>query len=362
MNALRVLVVTCAHRGDDARIVQRQISAMVDAGYQVTLIAPEPLQTQVQQHVVIRRATGRRRVSSWFDVLRNVIKYRRQVDLLLVHDLELAALLSFIPGLPQRIFDVHEDLAQSVTDRSWIPAPLSLPTRKFVQLLEKIVTFRFALILAENSYQKRFPGQLVIPNSTHVPLDCPAFVAGDNRVIYIGRISAGRGWRELLRIAEQLKGRAVVHLIGEADHDIRSDVELAHQEEVLHWHGYVANPDALHWAEGSLIGLSLLDDLANYRHSMPTKIAECFARGIPVISSSLPKAKELIDQSESGWIVEPPLAESTVKIIDALLLDIGKRENLGVKAHKFALDNLDWNQDSKIFLAFLRTTAVKKSR
>ena len=50
MNSLRVLVVTCAHRGDDARIVQRQISAMLDAGFEVTLIAPEPLQTQVQQH------------------------------------------------------------------------------------------------------------------------------------------------------------------------------------------------------------------------------------------------------------------------------------------------------------------------
>jgi len=112
MNPLRVLVVTCAHRGDDARIVQRQISAMLDAGFEVTLIAPEPLQTQVQQHVIIRRAIGRRRVSSWFDVLRNVAKHRKTVDLLLVHDLEIAGLLSFMPGLPPRIFDVHEDLAR----------------------------------------------------------------------------------------------------------------------------------------------------------------------------------------------------------------------------------------------------------
>ena len=47
MNALRVLVVTCAHRGDDARIVQRQISAMVDAGFKGVILTPVGEHNQV---------------------------------------------------------------------------------------------------------------------------------------------------------------------------------------------------------------------------------------------------------------------------------------------------------------------------
>ena len=41
------------------------------------------------------------------------------------------------------------------------------------------------------------------------------------------------------------------------------------------------NADALRLVEGSLAGLSLLQDEENFRHSMPTKVAEYMARGVP---------------------------------------------------------------------------------
>ncbi|CAB4532875.1 unannotated protein [freshwater metagenome] len=364
MNPLRVLVVTCAHRGDDARIVQRQISAMLDAGFEVTLIAPEPLQTQVQQHVIIRRATGRRRISSWFDILRNVAKYRKAVDLLLVHDLEIAALLSFMPGLPPRIFDVHEDLAQSVSDRSWIPVGFNSVVQKLVLFFEKVIALRFKFILAEDSYQDERKRNLVIPNSTDIPKDCPPYKGNDRRVVYVGRISIGRGWKEISQIAEQLQGLAEVHLIGEADSDIRTVVQEAHDSGLVIWHGYIANSQALLMIEGALVGLSLLDDLPNYRHSLPTKIGEYFARGIPAIGSALPRTRELIEDAQVGWALHPPFAPQVVRIVQTLVNDPNLRVELGERCHAYAQKKLNWEIDSQKFLSYLREVAsegLKKS-
>jgi glycosyltransferase involved in cell wall biosynthesis len=357
MNPMRVLVVTCAHRGDDARIVQRQISAMLDAGFQVTLIAPEPLQTQVQQHVIIRRAIGRRRVSSWFDVLRNVAKYRKTVDLLLVHDLEIAALLSFMPGLPPRIFDVHEDLAQSVSDRSWIPFGFNSLVRKMVLFFERVITLRFKFILAEDSYQDERKRNLIIPNSTDIPKDCPPYKGSDRRIVYVGRISIGRGWNEILLIAEQLQGLAEVHLIGEADSDIRTAVQEAHDSGLLKWHGYLANSQALLLIEGALVGLSLLDNLPNYRHSLPTKIGEYFARGIPAIGSALPRTQELIEDAGAGWALQPPFVPQVVTIVQTLVNDPKLRVELGERCHAYAQKNLNWEIDSQRFLTYLKEVA-----
>ncbi|MEI8392769.1 MAG: glycosyltransferase [Actinomycetes bacterium] len=357
MNPMRVLVVTCAHRGDDARIVQRQISAMLGAGFEVTLIAPEPLQTQVQQHVIIRRVIGRRRISSWFDVLRNIAKYRKTVDLLLVHDLEIAALLSFMPGLPPRIFDVHEDLAQSVSDRSWIPVGFNPIVKKMILFFERVIALRFIFILAEDSYQDERKRNLVVPNSTFIPKDCPPYKGGDRRVVYVGRISIGRGWNEILQIAEQLQGLAEVHLIGEADSDIRTAVQEAHDSGLLKWHGYLANSQALQMIEGALVGLSLLDDLPNYRHSLPTKIGEYFARGIPAIGSALPRTRELIEDAEVGWALQPPFVPQVVEIVQTLVDDSNLRVELGERCHAYAQKNLNWEIDSQKFLAYLKEVA-----
>src|ERR1051326_7342723 len=47
----------------------------------------------------------------------------------------------------------------------------------------------------------------------------------------------------------------------------------------LHWHGFVPNEQALALADDALAGLSLLQDEANFRVSMPTKVIEYMARG-----------------------------------------------------------------------------------
>ena len=61
----------------------------------------------------------------------------------------------------------------------------------------------------------------------------------------------------------------------------------------LRWLGFLRSEEALARVSGSLAGLSLLNDLPNYRVSLPTKIVEYCVLGVPVITTPLPLASDL---------------------------------------------------------------------
>ena len=63
--------------------------------------------------------------------------------------------------------------------------------------------------------------------------------------------------------------------------------------------------------DGALAGLSLLEDRPNYRHSMPTKVIEYMAHGLPVITTPLPLAADLVERSGCGIVVPFDDAEAT---------------------------------------------------
>ncbi|MFM2077250.1 MAG: hypothetical protein RJA49_1140, partial [Actinomycetota bacterium] len=288
-----VLVATCAHRGDDARIVQRQVDALLRAGHHVTFVAPAPEQTDRDglRHVEIQRVRGRHRLRAWYELLRAIRRERGHADLLIVHDLELVPLCWMLRRPTVKVWDVHEDLAASVQDRAWLPRWLRGAVAWAVRAVERVAPYRYHLLAAEHAYTARLGAVPVVPNSTLVPVDCPPPVAGDHRVVYIGRVSVHRGWPMMRDLALALAGTSEVHVIGEADSDVRDEVQRAHDAGTVVWAGYVPNRDALDRVDGALAGLCLLSPIPNYLHSMPTKIVEYLGHGVPVVTTDLPLAR-----------------------------------------------------------------------
>jgi glycosyltransferase involved in cell wall biosynthesis len=353
---MRVLVATCAHRGDDARIVQRQAIALTDAGHEVVLVAPAPSPRGPIVHLVVPRARGRRRLRSWFAVTREVRRHR-DASVLIVHDLELLVPLAFVRRLPPLVVDVHEDLAASVTDRSWLPRPARRLAALFVDRLESRAARIGTVIAAEHSYRDRLGDVPVVPNSTPVPASCRPREAGSRRVVYIGRISRSRGWDEMLACARRLRDRVELHLWGEPDADVREEVMRASEAGEVTWHGYVDNRAALAAVEGAAMGLSLLADLPNYRRSMPTKVAEYLARGVPVVASDLPATRAVLDASNAGILVAPGDVDAACSAITALLDDERLADDMARRGREHARAHLDWNRDAVSFVSIITAAA-----
>lgn len=361
---MNVLVVTCAHRGDDARIVHRQIKSLLDAGHTVTLVAPDPGDSRAVdprglERIAIPRAVGRRRRESWWAARRVTRRFARVVDAVIVHDPELLPIV----GIGRwhgatLVWDVHEDFVASVPDRRWIPALFRSTVRLVVSVVQRLALRRFRIFLAEESYRDSFPDAPVVPNSTWVD-DRPGLVDSEARVVHVGRLSKGRGVSTLIAVGEELASRAgpKLILVGSADADVEPVVRDAVERGVLEWRGPLANPAALELVRGAVAGLSLLGNHPNYVHSRPTKIVEYMAQGTPVITTPLPLASEMICQSDAGVITSgwfgPDVVNDVVDAVFAYVSSPALRAEHGARGWEYVRRELSWNADGARFVSVI---------
>jgi glycosyltransferase involved in cell wall biosynthesis len=367
---MRVVVCTIVHHPADARIYHRQIRALLDAGHEVTYIAPvstDNFHTErdgLSLHLTaVPRASGRRRTGAIRAARSALAGCAADADLLLVHDPELLLALPPRRRRPPVIWDVHEDTAAALSTKPWLPRPLRPPVAVAVHAAERMAERYLHLILAERGYVTRFARRHpVVPNTTYVP-EVPAPPGADRRVVYVGHLSPDRGSAEMVALARRVRPHGItVELIGAADARARAQIEPAQAAGLLRWHGFVPNDQAMPMLDGALAGLSLLHDEPNFRHSMPTKVVEYMARGVPVVTTPLPAAAELARGHECGFVVPFGDVDAAAEAVLELDRDISLRTKMGHRGHEAAYSSLGWPSDAREFVAQLESWAKSGAR
>jgi glycosyltransferase involved in cell wall biosynthesis len=360
------LVVTVVHNPEDARIRQRQISALIEAGWNVTYVAPfrgfglRPPATRPPgpdrgglRCLNVPRSSGRRRLRA-AQVARRIMRVlARDHDVVLVHDPELLLAAAGL-GLKNLIWDVHEDPAAALRVKSWMPTILRPPVAAAWRWAEWVAERQHYLLLAEHAYQQRFRRRHpVVVNSVSVPkVVAPA---GDDRVSYLGSVTMSRGCDTMIEVGRELRrrtnGGVKLEVIGDApDPEARRTLHSAVAAGDLTWLGFLRSEEALARLAGSLAGLCLLRDLPNYRVSLSTKIVEYCALGVPVITTPLPLAADLIQSERVGFQVPWDDPSAVVAAILKLRADPELRAQMGANGHRVALREHDWNHLSADFV------------
>ncbi len=360
MSDQRALVVTVVHHPQDARIRHREIAALLAAGWQVTYAAPFTGYRLTAEDDVpglscidLPRASGRRRVAALRAARALLAAQGPRHDVVLLHDPELLLALPGLRQLPAVVWDVHEDTAAATSMKPWLPQPLRAPARGLVTAVERLAERRVHLLLADHAYAERFAGpHPVVPNTVVVPDDVAP--PGDDRAVYVGHLTQARGAHVLVDTARRLSRdpdrRVRLHLVGAADAATTTLLRAAVDDDVLTWHGYLPSGEALGHLRGALAGLSLLTDQPNYRVSMPTKVVEYMAHGVPVVTTPLPLAADLVRRSGSGVVVDFDDAEATAAAVLELRDDQPRRTDLGLAGHRTALAEFDWRRLSAGFV------------
>lgn len=381
---MHVVVVTVAHRGDDARIVHRQARALCEAGHRVTLIAPDPGDDARHSdpvglvRVAVPRAVGRRRVGAWRAARRALYAVGAEAQVVLIHDPELVPVVGWGRGRGWRrrrswrsaalVWDVHEDFVASVAARTWIPRPLRPVVGALVRGVEWAARRRFRLLLAEDAYADRLGDAPVVPNSTWIT-DTVAPYAPPARVVYVGRVSHGRGVDTMIAVGRKLRqvgADITVEIIGAADADVVARLRQAHDAGDVSWWGPLPNPQAMNRVKGALAGLSLLHDEANYRHSRPTKCVEYLAQGVPVITTALPLAAALVMQSGGGVVTTgfhgDDVEDEVVASVMGWRDDPQQRAAMGASGHAYVAEHHHWQRDGPAFVNLLEGYASAAPR
>jgi glycosyltransferase involved in cell wall biosynthesis len=360
----RVLVMTVVHNPSDSRIWFREIDALLTSGWHVTYVAPFSGYNQTPPVrdarlpgsltcLEIARAEGRRRARA-NRAARHLLKsLARHHDLVMVHDPEL---LMAAAGLRLRnlVWDVHEDASAALQVKEWMPKTLRPAAAALWRSAERQAERSFDLLLAEFAYQQRFRRRHpVIPNTVPVPTE--TVPPGRDRAVYVGTVTEARGCRLMIAVGRALAAlpESPVHLeiIGDAPQQKSAEaLRQAEREGILTWRGFLPSQAALSRISGALAGLSLLDDLPNFRCSLPTKVVEYGAFGIPVITTPLPLAEQHVRATNSGLIVPWRDPEAVVRAVVALRDDPDRAAVLGRNGHATALERYDWRTWSRRFV------------
>jgi glycosyltransferase involved in cell wall biosynthesis len=359
-----VLVITVVHNPLDSRIWFRQVDALLQSGWHVTYVAPfsgynqnppvpDPELPGSLTCLDIPRANGLRR-SHADRAARNLLKRQaKHHDLVVVHDPELLIAAAGL-RLPNLVWDVHEDTAAALKIKEWMPKTLRPIAATLWRGVECYAERTCDLLLAEFAYDKRFcQRHSVVPNTVVVPTETAP--PGSERVVYLGTVTEARGCSLMIAVARALAAlpdRPVrLDVIGDAPE--RSSAEALRQadkEGILAWRGFLPSQAALASLSGALAGLSLLDNLPNFRCSLPTKVVEYAAFGIPVITTPLPLAEQLVRNSNSGLVVPWRDPEAVVKAVVTLRDDPPGAALMGRNGHATALEQYDWRMWSRRFV------------
>jgi glycosyltransferase involved in cell wall biosynthesis len=108
----------------------------------------------------------------------------------------------------------------------------------------------------------------------------------------------------------------------------------------------------------SCAGLSLLHDLPNYRHSQPSKVIDYLAHGVPVVTTPLPLARELVECSGGGLVVPHDDSAAAADAVRRLAGDPALRHRLGSAGRAYAREHLDWGRAAEAFVSALADVAA----
>src|SRR5699024_8123794 len=115
---------------------------------------------------------------------------------------------------------------------------------------------------------------------------------------------------------------------------------------------------ALRMCAGALAGLSLLHDAPNYRHSMPTKVVEYMAHGLPVVSTEGPVARSLVTEhpeGPAGIVVPFQDSQAAAEAVLTLRDDRALRLSYAYTGHTIARSSFHWPVQARLFVKQLES-------
>jgi hypothetical protein len=121
----------------------------------------------------------------------------------------------------------------------------------------------------------------------------------------------------------------------------------------VRWYGFMPNHRALRMANGALAGICLLHDHPNYRHSMPTKIVEYMAHGLPVVTTANPMAEGLVTgrpEGPAGRVVPFGDVRAAADAVLELCRDGELRRTLARTGHEITQRSYHWPVQARLFV------------
>lgn len=357
--------LTTVHSRADTRIMLKEMRSLSCAfRQQGCLIVADGLGSSTDLSgipiVDIGRLPGGRIRRATLGSLR-ALRAVRSIDARIVHfhDPELILLGFVLKAIGYRvIYDVHEDVPRQILTKHWIPASTRRVVGRAVEAIELLAGHAFdGIVAATPVIAERFPAnkRVVVEN---YPLESEFPEANPRSAIqrppdfaYIGGIAEVRGARVMLDAVEQLRDvrNLRLHLAGRMDqHGLLSTLrEHPAWNASVVFHGFLERPAVVELLGHVRAGLLLLQPMQNYQDSLPIKMFEYMAAGIPVIASDFPGWRGIIEDAGCGILVDPLDTSAVTRAMRWVLNNPEQADAMGRRGQMAVAQRYNWRTSSQ---------------
>lgn len=369
-----VVHMTTVHHPLDPRIYYKQCKSLQNAGFRVTLLAPDAERVIEENDInVISIKKQKNKLKRMvFSTIEAYKKARKQkADYYHIHDPELLPVAWLLKKKTNVVvYDIHEDYVTSIMQKEYIPKPLRRLIAGTYSVIEKALSRRLELCLAEKYYQEKYSRGTCILN---YPVLNEAVLGrtihegkAENKLIYTGNVSEDRG-AEIHAQLPKLDKDISVHLYGKCPRPLAEEMYAlaGEQSDRLYIEGidqYVPKDeiDRNYVSHQWLAGIALFPPTEHYMKKELTKFFEYMTAGLPVICSDFPAWKEFIKTYSCGIAVNPRNDQEIKQAIDFLRSNVNEAKRMGENGRKAVLEKLNWGNEEKKLIDWYEEMYINK--
>jgi len=364
-----IIHLTTVHPRDDSRIRTKELDTLARAfGGHVALYVQDGLGTETDSRLgyeIIdtgpRLPRLARMTLGGFRMVRAVVAAKPTVAHF--HDPELLpwAVLLKLFGI-KVVYDVHEDMPQQVKHNPGLPRWAQKTLSPFVALAEwggsRLID---GIVTPTEVIQQRFPtGKTILVRN--YPLleellkpDAIPMAERSREFAYIGYISEVRNIYAMVRAVTRTDPPARLRLVGSfAIPETEKTARDMPEWQNTWFQGWMSREGVAGVLADVRAGLVLLRPVAHEMVTLPIKLFEYMAAGVPVIASDFPLWRDILEEAGCGLLADPDDLDAIVCAMQWILDHPEEAQAMGRRGREMVEATYNWEVEAKVLVGFYR--------
>ena len=367
-NRVHVVHFSTVHPADDTRIFAKECVSLAEAGFRVTLIAQGDGTTIIRDGVTcrsLRVPNGRalRMTVGQFRMLGILLWCR--ADIFHFHDPELLPTGLMLRLIGRRVvFDSHEHISKDLAEKTWLSPRGQRLAGALGRAIEHVADrFMSGVVVTTPGMRQAYPsGRTVLLRNLPKRAEFPKLPGWEERRrigCYVGLVSEFRGSRQIARLAAHTSAKVVV--AGRLPQCELGKLSGESGWRLIDYRGVLDRRAVVSLLCEAQVGLAILLPMKNFDDSIPTKLLEYLAAGVPVVASDIASWRALTEGFDCVNFVDPLDDQAVAAAVNGLLDDPERARAMGRAGRELVLQRFAWEREFEALLG-LYASLLKPAR